>query len=112
MNSDSHGVRRILVVADRGVDSPPTVPAHAAIHNLAGIGRPQQRDVDISARDADAFHSDYRVNPNADDPNVVVRVVDHLIDGDDQFMPSIVAVLDLLDAADTRAAAEALRVVR
>jgi len=86
--------------------------AHAAIHHGAGIGRPQQRDVYIRARDADAFHSDYRANPNADDPNVVVRVVDDLIDGDDQFMPPIVAMLDLLDAADTRAAAEALRVVR
>ena len=85
--------------------------AHAAMHHGAGIGRAAQRDVDISARDADAFHSDLRANPNADDPNVVVRVVDMLIDGDDQFMPSIVAALDLLDAADTRAA-EALRVAR
>ena len=40
-----------------------------------------------------------------------VRIVDNPIEFQDEFMPPIVAVLDLLDAADTRAAAEALRVV-
>ncbi len=86
--------------------------AHAAIHHGAGIGRPNQRDVYIRAQDAEAVRSDYRADPNADHPNVVLRIIDHPIDVDDRFMPPIVAVLDLLDAADTRATAEALRVVR
>lgn len=106
---------RILPALDgRIVDDPRVLHggAHAAIHHGAGIGRPNQRDVYIRARDAEAVRSDYRADPNPDDPNVVLRIVDDPIDVDDQFMPPIVAVLDLLDAADTRAAAEALRVVR
>ncbi|WP_420453373.1 helix-turn-helix domain-containing protein [Ilumatobacter sp.] len=106
---------RILPALDARIDDDPRVRhggAHAAIRHGASIGRPEQRDVYISALDADAFRSDYRANPNADHPNVVVRVVDELIAGDDQFLPPIVAVLDLLDAADTRAASEALRAVR
>lgn len=65
----------------------------------------------ISAQDADAFRADYRANPDANDLNVVLRIVDDPIEFGDEFMPPIVAVLDLLDAADASAAAEALRVV-
>lgn len=39
-------------------------------------------------------------------------IVEEPIEFDDEFVPPIVAVLDLLDAAETRAAAEALRVLR
>lgn len=106
---------RILPALDGRIDDDPRVHhggAHAAIHHGAGIGRPDQRDTYISAADADSFRADYRANPNADDPNTVLRVVDGPIAAADRFVPPIVAVLDLLDAADTRAAAEALRVLR
>jgi len=106
---------RILPALDGRIDDDPRVQhggAHAAIHHGAGIGRPDQRDIYIGAADADSFRADYRANPNADDPNVVLRIVDGPIASTDKFVPPIVAVLDLLDAADTRAAAEALRVLR
>jgi hypothetical protein len=38
----------------------------------------------------------------------VLRIVDDRIEFDDEFMPAIVAVIDLLDSADTRAATTAL----
>ena len=104
---------RILPALDGRLADDLRVPhggAHAALHHGAGVGRPKQRDVYVNAQDAEAVRSDYRANPDADDPNVVLRIVDDPIDFDDRFMPPIVAVLDLLDAADTRAAAEALRV--
>ncbi|MGA9277713.1 hypothetical protein [Ilumatobacter sp.] len=41
----------------------------------------------------------------------MLRIVNDPIDFEDEFMHPIVAVLDLLDAAHTLAAAEALRVV-
>lgn len=85
--------------------------AHAAIHHGAGIGRPERHDVYISAADADAFRAEYHADPNSENPNVVLRVVDEPVEFG-RFVPPIVAVLDLLDAADTRAAAEALRVLR
>ena len=106
---------RILPALDGRIEDDPHVHhggAHAAIHHGAGIGRPGQRDIYISAEDADAFRADYRANPNADDPNVVLRIVDEPIAFGDKFVPPIVAVLDLLDAGETRAAAEALRVLR
>lgn len=106
---------RILPALDGRIDHDQRVRhggAHAAIHHGAGIGRTVQRDLYISAQDAAAFRSEFHADPNAGDPNVVLRIVDDLIDIDLRFMPPIVAVLDLLDAADTRAAAEALRVVR
>lgn len=84
----------------------------AAIHHGAGIERPDQRDIYISAADADSFRAVYCANPNADDPNVILRIVDGPIASTDKFVPPIVAALDLLDAADTRAATEALRVLR
>lgn len=106
---------RILPALDGRIDDDPRVHlggAHAAIHHGAGIGRVEQRDVYINAQDAGAFCAEYRANPNADDPNVVLRIVKEPIEIDDEFVPPIVAVLDLLDAADTRAATEALRVLR
>jgi excisionase family DNA binding protein len=106
---------RILPAIDGRIEDDPRVHhggAHAAIHHGAGIGRPDQRDIYISAGDADSFRSEYRANPNADDPNLVLRIVDAPMAFGDKFVPPIVAVLDLLDAADTRAAAEALRVLR
>jgi hypothetical protein len=48
----------------------------------------------------------------ADEPDVVLRIVENPMVFGDKFVPPIVAMLDLLDAADTRAAAEALRVLR
>jgi len=106
---------RILPALDHRIDADPRVHhggAHAAIHHGAGIGRPDHRDIYISTRDADSFRTEYRANPDAEDPNVVLRIVDEPMAFGDKFAPSIVAVLDLLDAADTRAAAEALRVLR
>ena len=106
---------RILPALDGRIEADPRVHhggAHAAIHHGAGIGRPNQRDIYISATDADVFRADLRATPNADDPNVVLRIVDEPMAFTDKFVPPIVAVLDLLDAADTRAAAEALRVLR
>ncbi len=106
---------RILPALESRVDADLRVHhggAHAAIHYGAGIGRPEQRDIYISARDAEAFQSEYRVNPNADNPNVVLRIIEEPIEFDDEFVPPIVAMLDLLDAADTRAAGEALRILR
>lgn len=106
---------RILPALDGRIDDDPRVHhggAHAAIHHGAGIGRPDQRDIYISAADADAFRAEYRANPNADDPNVVLRIVDGPVASTDKFVPPIVAVLDLLDAANTRAATEALRVLQ
>jgi excisionase family DNA binding protein len=106
---------RILPALDGRIEDDPRVHhggAHAAIHHSAGVGRPDQRDVYIGAGDADSFRADYRANSNADDPNVVLRVVDEPMAFGDRFVPPIVALLDLLDAADTRAAAEALRVLR
>jgi excisionase family DNA binding protein len=106
---------RILPALDGRIEDDPRVHhggSHAAIHHGAGIGRPDQRDIYISAGDADAFRAEYRANPNADDPNVVLRIVDEPMAFGDKFVPPIVAVLDLLDAADTRAAAEALRILR
>jgi excisionase family DNA binding protein len=106
---------RILPAIDGRIEADPRVHhggAHAAIHHGAGIGRPDQRDLYISAGDADSFRAEYRADPNADDPNVVLRIVDASMVFGDRFVPPIVAVLDLLDAADTRAAAEALRVLR
>ena len=105
---------RILPALDGRLGDDPRVHhggSHAAIHHGAGIGRPDQRDIYIGADDADSFRAEYRANPNADDPNVVLRIVDAPM-AFDKFVPAIVAVLDLLDAADTRAAAEALRVLR
>ncbi len=106
---------RILPALDGRMDDDPRARhggAHAAIHHGAGIGRPAQRDIYTSAADADSFRDDFRANPNADDPNVVLRIVNAPIASTDKFVTPIVAVLDLLDAADTRAAAEALRVLR
>jgi excisionase family DNA binding protein len=106
---------RILPALHGRIDDDPRVHhggAHAAIHHGAGIGRPDQRDIYIGASNADAFRADYRADPNADDPNVVLRILDEPMAFGDKFVPPIVAVLDLLDAADTRAAAEALRVLR
>lgn len=106
---------RILPALDGRIDDDPRVRhggAHAAIHHGAGIGRPGQRDIYINAADVDAFRSEYRADPNADDANVVLRVVENPIAFDGKFVPLVVAVLDLLDAADTRAAAEALRILR
>lgn len=106
---------RILPALDGRIEDDPRVHhggAHAAIHHGAGIGRPDQRDIYISAGDADSFRAEYRANPNADDPNVVLRIVDAPMVFGDRFVSPIVAMLDLLDAADTRAAAEALRVLR
>ena len=106
---------RILPAFDNRVEDDQRVHhggAHAAIHHGAGIGRPDQRDIYISAADVDSFRAEYRANPNADDPNVVLRIVDGPIASTDKFVPPIVAVLDLLDAANTRAATEALRVLR
>jgi excisionase family DNA binding protein len=105
---------RILPAFDGRIGDDPRVRhggARAAIHHGAGTGRPEQRDMYISAQDADAFRADYRANPDANDLNVVLRIVDDPIEFGDEFMPPIVAVLDLLDAADASAAAEALRVV-
>lgn len=110
-----NGRVRILPALDGRIDDDPRVHhggAHAAIHHGAGIGRPDQRDIYISAADVDSFRAEYRANPNADDPNVVLRIVDGPIASTDKFVPPIVAVLDLLDAANTRAATEALRVLR
>jgi hypothetical protein len=53
---------------------------------------------------------EYRADPNASDLNVVLRIIDGP-GAFGRFVAPIVAVLDLLDAADTRAAAEALRVL-
>lgn len=106
---------RILPALYQRIEDDPRVHhggAHAALHHGAGIGRPDQRDIYISAGDADSFRADYRANPSGDDPNVVLRIVGEPMAFGDRFAPPIVAVLDLLDAADTRAAAEALRVVR
>ncbi|CAN5552442.1 hypothetical protein BH24ACT5_BH24ACT5_06580 [soil metagenome] len=106
---------RILPDFDGRIDDDPRVHhggARAAIHYGAGIGRPDQRDIYIGASDADSFRTEYRANPTAGDPNVVLRVVEEPMVFGDKFVPPIVAVLDLLDAADTRAAAEALRVRR
>lgn len=86
--------------------------ARAAIHHGAGIGRPDQRDIYISAADVDSFRAEYRTNPSADDANVVLRIVEKPMAFGNKFVTPIVAVLDLLDAADTRAAAEAIRVLR
>lgn len=106
---------RILPALDGRIDDDPRIHhggAHAAIHHGAGIGRPGQRDIYIGAADVDAFRSEYRASPNADGANVVLRIVENptLVGG--RFVPPIVAVLDLLDAADTRAATEALRMLR
>ncbi len=101
---------RILPAFDNRVEDDQRVHhggAHAAIHHGAGIGRPDQRDIYISADDADSFRALYRANPNA-----VLRIVDGPISSTDKFVPPIVAMLDLLDAANTRAATEALRVLR
>lgn len=106
---------RILPALDGRIDDDPRVRhggAHAAIHHGAGVGRPNQRDLYIDAADVDAFRSEYRADPNADDANVVLRVVENPIAFDGKFVPSVVAVLDLLDAGDTRASAEALRILR
>lgn len=106
---------RILPALDDRIDDDPRVRhggAHAAIHHGAGVGRPNQRDIYIDAADVDAFRSEYRADPNADDANVVLRVVENPIAFDGKFVPSVVAVLDLLDAGDTRASAEALRILR
>lgn len=106
---------RILPALDDRIDDDPRVRhggAHAAIHYGAGIGRPGQRDIYISACEAVSFRADYRVNPSAEDANVVLRIVGEPMAFGDKFAPPIVAVLDLLDAADVRAAAEALRVLR
>ncbi len=106
---------RILPALDGRIADDPRVHhggAHAAVHHGAGIGRPDQRDIYISAADADSFRADFRATPNADEPNAVLRIVEGPIAFTDQFVPPIIAVLDLLDAADTRAAAEALRVLR
>ncbi|MEJ7719085.1 MAG: helix-turn-helix domain-containing protein [Ilumatobacteraceae bacterium] len=106
---------RILPALDGRIDDDPRVRhggAHAAIHHGAGIGRPGQRDIYINAADVDALRSEYRADPNADDANVVLRAVENPIAFDGKFVPPVVAVLDLLDAADTRAAAEALRILR
>jgi len=106
---------RIIPAFDQRIDSDPRVihgGAHAAIHHGAGIGRPAQRDIYIHAGDADQFRAEYRVDPNAIDPNTVLRIIDQPIDFADNFVPPLIAVLDLLDAADTRAAAEALLVLR
>ncbi len=112
--SQNERIRILPALHHRIVDDPRARHggAHAAIHHGAGIGRPAQRDIYISAADADSFRADYRANPNADDPNVVLRIVDEPMAFADKFVPPIVAVLDLLDAADTRAAAEALRILR
>jgi len=106
---------RILPALDGRIDDDPRVRhggTHAAIHHGAGVGRPNQRDIYIDAADVDAFRSEYRADPNADDANVVLRVVENPIAFDGKFVPSVVAVLDLLDAGDTRASAEALRILR
>lgn len=71
-----------------------------------------RRDIYINAADVGAFQAEYRANPSADDPNVVLRIVENPVAFDDKFVPPVVAVFDLLDAADTRAAAEALRILR
>ena len=106
---------RILPALDGRIEDDPRVHhggTHAAIHHSAGVGRPDQRDVYIGAGDADSFRADYRANSNADDPNVVLRIVDEPMAFGDKFVSLIVALLDLLDAADTRAAVEVLRVLR
>ena len=105
---------RILPALDGPIGDDPRVRhggAHAAIHHGAGIGRPEQRDIYISAQDVDAFRSDYRANSNADHPNVVLRIVDKRIEFDDVFLPPIVAVIDLLDSANTRAATTAVELL-
>lgn len=106
---------RILPALQANIDADPRVHhggAHAAIHHGAGIGRPGQRDLYISAAEVDAFRSDYRASAAPYDANVVLRIVENptLVGG--RFVSPIVAVLDLLDAADTRAATEALRILR
>lgn len=106
---------RILPALDGRIDEDPRAHhggTHAAIHHGAGIGRPDQRDVYISAPDADSFRADYRSNPSVDHPNVILRIVDGPLASTEKFVQPIIAVLDLLDAADTRAATEALRVLR
>lgn len=106
---------RILPALDGRIHDDPRVRhggSHAAIHHGAGIGRPDQRDIYISATDVDSFRAEYRASPSADDANVVLRIVDEPLAFGGKFVPPIVAVLDLLDAADTRAAAEALRIPR
>lgn len=106
---------RILPALDGRIDDDPRVRhggTHAAIHHGAGVGRPNQRDIYIDAADVDAFRSEYRADPNADDANVVLRILENPIAFDGKFVPPVVAVLDLLDAGDTRASAEALRILR
>lgn len=106
---------RILPALDGRIDDDQRVRhggVHSAIHHGAGVGRPDQRDIYINAADVDAFRSEYRAHPNVGNANVVLRVVENPIAFDGKFVPSIVAVLDLLDAGDTRAAAEALRILR
>ena len=50
--------------------------------------------------------------PDAAEANVVLRVVSHRVEADKGYVPLMIAVLDLIDAADTRAASEALRGLR
>ena len=106
---------RIIPALDGRLERDPRLVhggAHAAIHHGAAIGRPDRRDVYIWNDDEDGFRADYRANSNADDPNIVLRVVEEPKEFDGRFVPPIVALLDLLDAADTRAATEALRILR
>lgn len=109
--SANHHIRILPAFAER-LDADNRIMhggSHAAVHHGAAVGRPDKRDIYIHADDVSEFRSDYRIGPGTNDVNAVLRVVANREVCAGKFSSPLVVVLDLVDAADSRAAVEALR---